>query len=382
MRVITHFPLDAPGGAEDPAHPWYPRAMDLAALGWTPDVQATFAPHAAAGLVPARVVLEHQHLYRVQTAQAEILAGVAGGIRHRAAGRPDFPVVGDWVALRPAGEGRRAVIQAILPRRSKFSRKVAGETSAEQVVAANIDTVFIVMGLDGDYSVRRVERYLITAWDGGATPVIVLNKTDVCADVPWAVADVQRVAAGVPVLAISTKYDSSLGPLEPYLEAGRTVALLGSSGVGKSTIVNRLVGRDVQRTREVRESDQRGRHTTTHRQLIALPGGALLIDTPGMRELQLWDGEAGVRAVFEDIEALAAGCRFTDCRHDTEPACAVKLAVDAGSVSADRLASYHTLQRERRYVASRVDEKVAADRKRYEKMIGKLQRDFKPRESR
>ena len=300
---------------------------------------------------------------------------MSGGVRHRAQGRHDFPAVGDWVAIKPPSPGHRAVIRAVLPRRSKFSRKVAGDTTVEQVVAANIDTVFIVMGLDGDYSVRRVERYLITAWDGGASPVVVLNKTDVCQDVPGAVSAVEAVAPGVPVLAISTRFDADLVALDPFLAPGRTVALLGSSGVGKSTIVNRLVGQDLQRTREVREDDQRGRHTTTHRQLIPLPGGALLIDTPGMRELQLWDGTAA----FEDVEVLAPGCRFTDCLHDTEPGCAVKQAVADGHLPEDRLESYRSLQRERRFVASRVDEKVAADRKRNEKMIGRLQRDFKPR---
>jgi ribosome biogenesis GTPase len=235
------------------------------------------------------------------------------------------------------------------------------------------------MGLDGDYSVRRIERYLITTWDGGAAPVVILNKTDVCSDVPGAVARVQDVANGVPVLAISTRHDADLAVLDPYLAPGRTVALLGSSGVGKSTIVNRLVGHDLQRTREVREDDQRGRHTTSHRQLIALPSGALLVDTPGMRELQLWDGDGGVSAVFEDIEALAPGCRFTDCLHDSEPGCAVKHAVEQGTLAEDRLESYRQLQRERRYLASRVDEKTSQDRKRHEKMIGKLVRDFKPR---
>jgi ribosome biogenesis GTPase len=354
--------------------------VPLSDFGWDDSFAAHFEPHAARGLVPARVVLEHQHLYRVQTAEADLLAHVAGGMRHRAAGRHEFPAVGDWIALKPPTPGHRAVIQAILPRRSKFSRKVAGETTVEQVVAANIDTVFIVMGLDGDFSVRRVERYLITTWDGGAAPVVVLNKTDVCEDVGGAVAAVQEVAGGVPVHAISTKFDPDLSVLEPYLGHGRTVALLGSSGVGKSTIVNRLVGHDMQRTREVRASDQRGRHTTAHRQLIMLPGGALLVDTPGMRELQLWDGATGVSVVFEDVEALAPGCRFGNCLHDTEPGCAVKQAVEDGTLAEDRLESYRKLQRERRFQASRVDEKVAADRKRYEKMIGKTARDFKPRD--
>ncbi len=353
--------------------------MDLAALGWDEAWAAHFAPHADKGLLAARITLEHQHIYRVQTADADQLAHVSGGVRHRAAGRHEFPAVGDWVAVTPASHGHRAVIQAVLPRRSKFSRKVAGDTTVEQVVAANIDTVFIVMGLDGDFSVRRVERYLITAWDGGAAPVVVLNKTDVCPDVPSAVDEVRGVAAGVPVYAISTRHDPDLTVLDACLQPGRTVALLGSSGVGKSTIVNRLVGQDLQRTREVREDDQRGRHTTTHRQLIALPGGALLIDTPGMRELQLWDGTSGVAAVFEDVEALAPGCRFGNCLHDTEPGCAVKRAVEDGALDAARLESYRALQRERRHQASRVDEKAAQDRKRRERTIGKLQRAFKPR---
>lgn len=353
--------------------------MDLRTLGWDDTIAQQFAPHADKGLVPARIILEHQHIYRVQTADADTLAHVAGGMRHRAAGRHEFPAVGDWVALKPPTPGHRAVIQAILPRKSKFSRKVAGDTTVEQVVAANVDTVFIVMGLDGDFSVRRVERYLITTWDGGATPVVVLNKTDVCPDVAAAVASVEAVAGGVPVIAISTRHDTDMQALEPFLAPGRTIALLGSSGVGKSTIVNRLMGQDVQRTREVREHDQSGRHTTTHRQLIPLPTGALLVDTPGMRELQLWDGDSGVAAVFEDVESLAPGCRFTDCLHDSEPGCAVKRAVEQGQLGADRLESYRQLQRERRFLASRVDEKAAQDRKRHEKTIGKLARDFKPR---
>jgi ribosome biogenesis GTPase len=357
----------------------YAPLVDLTWLGWDASFDGHFQAYETKGFVRARVILEHQHIYRVQTETDDVLAHVSGGLRHRAAGRQEFPAVGDWVAIEPPVAGHRAVIQAVLPRRSKFSRKVAGETTVEQVLAANIDTVFIVMGLDGDYSLRRVERYLITAWDGGASPVVVLNKTDVCADVDGAVAAVREVAAGVPVHAVSTRYDSDLTVFDPYLQRGRTVALLGSSGAGKSTIVNRLMGAEIQRTREVREDDQRGRHTTTHRQLIALPAGALLIDTPGLRELQLWDGLAGSSVVFADVEALAPGCRFTDCRHDTEPGCAVKQAVADGTLGEDRLESYRQLQRERVFQASRVDEKTSQDRKRHEKMIGKLARDFKPR---
>ncbi|MEW5983203.1 MAG: ribosome small subunit-dependent GTPase A [Acidobacteriota bacterium] len=354
--------------------------MDLRSLGWDEIVAGRFAPYADKRLLPARVTLEHQHIYRVQAEADELLAVVAGHLRHRATGPQDYPAVGDWVAVRPPTPGHRAVIQAVLPRKSKFSRKVAGDEAVEQVVAANVDTVFIVMGLDRDYSLRRVERYLITAWDGGAAPAVVLNKADVCEDVGAAVSEVQSVAPGVSVHAISTRCDPDLACLDPYLEPGRTVALLGSSGVGKSTIVNRLVGEEVQRTREVRESDQRGRHTTSHRQLIRLPGGALLIDTPGMRELQLWDGAAGVGAAFGDVEAFAPKCRFGDCRHDTEPGCAVKAAVDDGDLDANRLESYRQLQRERKWLLARIDERTAQDRKRYEKMIGKIARDFKPRE--
>ncbi|HOG30194.1 MAG TPA: ribosome small subunit-dependent GTPase A [Vicinamibacterales bacterium] len=345
--------------------------MTLEALGWDGFFAGHFAEIGGKGLVPARVTLEHQHIYSVRTASAELLASVAGGMRHRASGPRDFPAVGDWVALRPGGHGHRAVIRAVLPRRSRFSRKVAGETTVEQVVAANVDTVFIVMGLDGDFSVRRVERYLVTAWDGGVAPVVVLNKADVCEDVEGAVREVEAVAPGVPVHAMSTKFDRDLAPIAPYLRSASTIALLGSSGVGKSTIVNRLAGADVQRTADVRASDQKGRHTTSRRQLIELPGGALLIDTPGMRELQLWEGASGITAAFEDIEALAAGCRFGDCRHDTEPGCAVKAAAGEGRLAAGRLASYRVLQREREALAARQDERGLIEKKRQDKILGR-----------
>jgi len=288
--------------------------------------------------------------------------------------------VGDWVAITAPGEGRRGVIQIILPRRSKFSRKVAGRETTEQVVAANIDTVFLMMGLDGDYNLRRIERYLITARDGGAAPVVVLNKADVCDEVDARVREVQEVAQSAPVHAVSTKGDGVIDTLDPYLAPGRTIALLGSSGVGKSTLVNRLVGHQMQATRAVRVTDHRGRHTTTRRELIVVTGGALLIDTPGLRELQLWDGAGGMDQTFDDIEALGAGCRFRDCRHDAEPGCAVKAAAEAGQLDLSRLDSYRQLHRERAFLAAQQDERASQERKRQARTISKIIRDFKPRE--
>lgn len=344
---------------------------DLETLGWTPAWAAQFEPFTPEGLVPARVALEHQHIYRVYTGHDEPLAHVAGRFRHRAATRQEYPAVGDWVALEQAHGHARATIHAVLPRTSRFSRKSAGDVTEEQVVAANIDLVFLVSGLDHDFNLRRIERYLVTAREGGAQPVVVLNKSDLCPDLPAVLEEVGRVAAGAPVHAISSLTREGLEVIEPYLARGRTIALLGSSGVGKSTLINALVGHDRQRTRAVRERDSRGRHTTTHRELVALPQGALLIDTPGMRELQLWESEAALEEAFEDIDALARGCYFRDCQHDTEPRCAVKAAVADGRLPADRLANFHRLRREVRHLETKVDERAAAEEKRKWKVIHK-----------
>ena len=286
----------------------------LRALGWDDTFAAAFAPYADRS-VPGRVTLEHQKIYRVSTADGEILARVRGRLRHLADRRERFPAVGDWVAVSPGGAADdEGAIEALLPRRSRFSRKVAGETTEEQVVAANIDTVFLVSGLDHDFNLRRIERYLTTAWDGGARPVIVLNKADLVVDIGDILRQVEGVASGAPIHVMSSKRGEGIDALYAYLGPGQTGAFLGSSGVGKSTLINRLRGDDRQRTAEVRASDSRGRHTTTNRELLELPGGGLLIDTPGMREMQLWEGS--LEDAFADIHALAAGCHFRDCRHD------------------------------------------------------------------
>jgi ribosome biogenesis GTPase len=351
----------------------------LSGLGWREADADRFAPFAAAGLVPARVVGGHTRHLRVVSATGEGLAEPAGSLRHRAGGPEELPAVGDWVALRPREGHGRAVIQAVLPRRTAFVRRAAGARTVAQVLAANVDTAFLVMGLDGDFNPRRLERALVLAWESGATPVVLLNKADLAHDLAARRAEVEQVALGVPVCVVAAKHGEGLEALAPWLLPGRTVALLGSSGVGKSTLVNRLLGREKQKTRAVRASDQRGRHTTTERELIALPGGALLLDAPGLRELQLWSDGAGFAAAFEDVSELAAACRFSDCGHGSEPGCAVRAAVDSQRLDPARLASYLKLQAELRALEIREDPlKRRAERGRW-KAIHKSLRHAPPR---
>src|SRR4051794_17397090 len=343
----------------------------LIRLGWTPALADTFAPFAAQGLVPGRVALEHTHIYRVITDAGESLARVSGRLRHRAATRTDFPAVGDWVAVQPPAHSGDSRIVAVLPRRSRFSRRAAGDPTEEQVVAANIDTVFLVAGLDGDFNPRRIERYLLVATESGASPVIVLNKADVVPAPEALAASVRALAPHLPVHVVSCRVPESIEVLRQYLGHGQTGALLGSSGVGKSTIVNRLVGHDLLRTQDVRESDSRGRHTSTARQLVRLPGTGVLIDTPGMRELQLWDSAERPDATFADIEELAAACRFRDCRHRQEPGCAVRAATQTGSLPPGRLDSYHKLQDEQVHQARQSDQRAQLQEKRRSKAAAK-----------
>jgi ribosome biogenesis GTPase / thiamine phosphate phosphatase len=330
--------------------------MALTELGWHAGLDAAFRSFAAAGFEPARVAVAYGATFRVYTQDGEELADLAGRLRHEATGRRDLPAVGDWVAVkRTTIEGGRATIHGVVPRKSLFSRKAAGDETTEQIVAANVDTVFLVTGLDRDFNLRRIERYLVMSWESGASPVIVLNKADLADDVDQRRDEVRAIALGVPILVMSARERTGLEQLDEYLQAGQTIAVLGSSGVGKSTLINRLLGEDRLRTNEVRDSDQRGRHTTTHRELVRLPGGALLIDTPGMRELQLWSADTGVAEAFDDIAVLGRDCHFADCAHETEPRCAVKQAVAEGRLDAARLASYHKLQKELSWLAVRQD---------------------------
>jgi ribosome biogenesis GTPase len=345
----------------------------LEALGWTPELAGAFAGHAARGLVPARVTAEHRGGYSVRAMRPnglmEGLAAVSGRFRYDAAGPADFPAVGDWVAIdgSPAADG--ATIHARLPRRTAFSRLAAGRRTEAQVVAANVDVVFVAMGLDGDFNLRRLERYLAVAWDSGASPVVLLTKADRCPDVETQAQAVEAAAPGVPVLPISAISGVGLDAVRAWLAPGRTAAVLGSSGVGKSTLINVLAGHELLATREVRPGDDRGRHTTTTRQLLALPAGGLVIDTPGMRELGLWDGGDSIGETFVDIDELASDCRFADCRHEREPGCAVLAAIGEGRLPGERLRNRRKMEREAARTEARRTPAERADARRFARQV-------------
>ena len=345
----------------------------LPELGWDAFWEKAFEPYKPQGFVPTRIAREEKELYLVYSEQGELSAEVTGRFRHEAKSRSDYPAVGDWVAVQPLPGEERAMIHALLPRRTKFSRKVASVKTEEQVVAANVDIVFLMSGLDRDFNLRRLERYLVLTWDSGARPVILLNKSDLCSDLAVKVAETESVAFGAPVHPVSARENQGLEALLPYLGPGSTVALLGSSGVGKSTLINRLLGEERQATGELRE-DGKGRHITSTRELLFLPTGGLVIDNPGMRELQMWGDEEALKGGFEDIEALAAQCRFRDCRHEKELGCAVQEALSEGRLDSGRYRNYLKMQRELRFLARRQDQRLRQEEKAKWKKITQWQK--------
>lgn len=344
----------------------------LQAYGWNEHwrLMAAQIPKQDKALVPARITAQFSKQYRIITQEGEQTAIVTGKYEYEAGSKSDFPAVGDWVMVEPLQGESRAVIHHLLPRQSAVTRREAGSVPDEQIIAANMDTVFIINALNKDFNVRRIERYLIAVWESGAAPVVLLTKADLCESPEAYVAEVEAVAPGVPVHAVSSLMDQGKEQLGEYLVQGKTVAITGTSGAGKSTLLNWLSGQEMQRVQGIREEDARGRHTTTHRELFVLPGGAIMVDTPGMRELQLWDSEEGFEATFADISALAQQCRFHDCRHETEAGCAVREALQDGTLDAKRYANYKKTERELAHIAR----KERVSNRRQNKSSGKSPR--------
>ena len=353
--------------------------MSIDTLGWTSSFENALRPYRDAGFIPARIAREDRERYQVLTAENELRAEITGRFRHQVRTRADFPAVGDWVALEIQPRSEFGLIHAVLPRRSIFSRKMTGPTTEEQVVAANIDTAFLVMDLGRDYNPRRIERYLTLTWESGAAPVILLTKTDVADDVDSAIAEIESIALGVPVHAICALQAKGLDQLEPYLTIGRTVALFGSSGAGKSTLINALLGEDRLLTRELKD-DGRGKHATTWRELIQLPSGAVVVDTPGMKQVELWADESSLDESFDDVSLLATTCKFTDCSHSSEPGCAVQAALADGTLQLERFESYLKLQRELKYLHRKQDVRAMLEEKaRWKRIHMSVRRQYKQR---
>lgn len=348
--------------------------MNLQAYGFSGYFEALSAAYP--DLVPARVLSQEKGIYRVVSAHGEKSAAVSGKFRFEAETASDFPAVGDFVLTGHWENDSSAVIHQVLNRKSVFTRRAAGTAKQEQVVAANIDTLFLCMSLNHDFNLRRLERYLSIAWDSGAKPVIVLTKSDLCSDLPDKLREVESVAFGVDTVVTSSLHEDGLAQMMPYLSSGKTAGFLGSSGVGKSTLINRLLGSDTLATNGLR-NDDKGRHTTTRRELILLQNGALVLDTPGMRELGMWDTEIGIDAAFADIESLSRSCRFRNCTHESESGCAVRAAIESGELSAGRYLSYQKLRAENSYAED--SESYLAAREKKFKAIAKYNKTNKKR---
>ena len=350
--------------------------MHLQKLGWNSEFQNQFSLLNLHNCIPARIAEENKGLYRVFSEPGELIATLTGRIRFHAEERTDLPVIGDWVAITPRLSEGRATIEAIVSRKSVLSRKEAGKGICKQLIATNLDFIFIVTSLNQDMNERRIERYLAIVWESGSQPVVLLNKADLCSDREAIRELVHNVAPAVAVHTLSALNGEGVAELKQYLEENRTAAFIGSSGVGKSTIINALVGSPLQRVHAIRESDDHGRHTTTSRQMILLPDGGIVIDTPGMREIGLWDTTAGLSRTFHDLEVLSSQCRFRNCDHKGEPGCAIAQAVEEGILTADRVESYHKLQAELRFVESKTNFQARQSAKMLAKRTARAMKRF------
>jgi ribosome biogenesis GTPase len=360
--------------------------MELKDLGWDSHFRLQFENiENKDSLEPARITQEHKGLYMMINPGGEYMAEISGRMRYTTRGFSDFPAVGDWVLAKIFAEEKKGIIRTLLERRNRFSRKAVlsggmpdsqGKIE-EQVIAANINTVFIVTSMDSDFSPRRIERYMTSAYDSNINPVIVLNKADIAGDMEDYINHAESIAFGVPVIPVSGLTGTGIDNLRKFILPGETIVFLGSSGVGKSTIINNLTGTDRQKVNAVRETDHKGRHTTTTRELIILPDGGILIDTPGMREFQPWKSEKETGSAFKDIESFAEKCRYKNCGHESEPGCAVKEALNNGNLDSGRYNNYVQMKKEARYLERKVEKKAELTEKKKWKEIAKLQKQFK-----
>lgn len=342
---------------------------DLKSFGWNDFFEANFSEFKEKGFSPARVAVEHRNYYELYSEFGELNADKSGKLFYNSEEGNILPAVGDWVVIKKIPNEEKALIEAVLPRKTKFSRKRAGDKTEEQIVAANIDTAFILSSLNQDLNPRRIERYLTLAWDNNVMPVIVLNKADLCEFIDGFISEVEEISAGTPIHAVSALNNDGIEELQKYFEGNKTVAVIGSSGVGKSTLINTLCDWTKMKVSDISLYKDKGRHTTSHRELTIVPTGGIIIDTPGMREIQLWEGGEGLAETFEDIEALMLQCKFSDCKHESEPGCAVKEALNKGEIDLARLKSYKKLLNEVKYFENRQNKKAQiTEKKKWKKL--------------